>query len=1171
MALSFDDLIEEPSQNTGGVVGFDDLLSEPEDEIIPPILSFDDLKTVGKRAVGGLAGILPAAGDYLQAVPKAALQMGLQAAGQLMGDSASKAQQLSGEVVEERHPSFTEPLKKLPEGYREGAEDSAKTLMMPLEGISQAFSLPGKVVGGVTGNEDLAAGTDLAAGVGGFAFPFAKGVGKAQPPVLPEGAKEGPAFNKPITQKVGAPFFKKEIPANAGQQIGLTPVELDVKRAEELVQKEQIEQVQQESRYAQQTELPLNPTLNPYGVDTSKFIKDENGIPTNMSSETVSIGNQAELFGQNHPTLDTTPSPYAPLFDVQKGESVRNRQETPVSDPGIDYSKISEQTEMNVEPQFKNTPFDPSSATEAVGPNTEAVTAFWRKAIEDKGIDYPGLPEAIKGQLETDLKESIQHAEMETKSVAETVKEIQQKVDELPKTLGGVGKKGFGQGGAVGFFKKPPKPPSYEEFKKTLESHAGRQFSDNVARQVYLERHEEAISKAAIDKKAVAQAVSKIPGLKKSADVPYTRPNLVQKFTTPIGTLMLNIHPEIGQRYYGLEKDIRVKSAERMHEVDELLVNVNKSQPEAKRLIDDALLDNDFDLIDSVTEKSPRVREQFDRLKKVISGIGKELREAKVLDGLRENYFPRTVKDYKGLLKAIGVKEKIALQEKIREATAKGADDVEIAKIINKHLGFTQKSKKPGFAKERVFDKVPEHLKKFYATPTEAMHSYIKSATERIEVAKFFGENLAKDAEGKIDINGSIGKLVNDLASSGKLSEETLSNKGLEDLADMLQARFANKAASPFFKNAKNVSVMAVMGDFANTVMQAADIQSTIRQAGPLNTAKAVYILTKGKNIPSKFARSRDLGLLDHYSEEFAGEKGTDLAVKHLFKHTSLSRLDSIMKSVNLVANRLANEARVSDPNSRLYRVYAERFGDRFPQLLEDFRSEKRTPLTDELLWSELHKVQPISKASHAIKRLNDPDLVGSASNIKSFFMVFVDDFINETYKEIQKGNTKAGLKNLLAFITISGTITAGVQDFVDLLRNRPLSYKGELSDIPMAFLKNIGLSSYFTDKFGKNPVTAVGDLLAPPVGWTKDVVDDVSYGADKLLDKAYGKDVFMDNATNKFKGKSIKMVPFVGDEIYGWMTPMGEEEKRKLEKQEKTKGVKQGQMQRRLTPEWMK
>jgi len=1045
MALSFDDLVEEKaaSQASGGVLSFDDLLEEPKKEE-PGMVKRALHDVIDKNT---LATAIPGA---LEAVAGGVGEMANMAVSGIAGPIKSLfTGKSAADEIGSISQSIRDTIPYLPE--TEAGKADLNLLSLPMEAIHKG----GEAVYEKTGSPLAGAAVETLGNAAMLGFPFMKRGGKRVDPLIERLAKE-----KELAAKEAEPRMQEGVP--------------------------------------QQTELPLNPSQNKFGLDTSKLVVDENGIPIKASPEEISIGNQGELFGRNDPVTEQTK--YAPPIETLPFE----KQPPPLAEQGT--------------------------------------------AKPQEGIPYevpsPNVPDLFSP------------------------------VESPSRVLGGTGKKGFGQGGAIDFFSK--KPPSYESYKKDLERRAGEKVSDGIASKMYKEDHGEHIfqqEKKGMDTKA---AIGNIPGLKKATEEKYERFNPVQSFGTPIATLGLRIHPKIGQQILKFDVTTQKRVHESLGSVDTFLSNVGKSSPEAKSLIERALTQNDFALIEDITKNSPAVRAEFDTVRKTLNGLGKELVDAKVIEGLREDYFPRIVKDHKGLLDAMGIEKKNEVLRSIENMREKGVSESDISAFINSQLNFQKKRSKPGFAKARVFDEIPEHLLQFYAPPIEAIHSYIRGAVNKIEAAKFFGKSLTKDAEGRIDISASIGAYINDLLVKGELSKEKVAEGALEDLGKILDAKFRPGSMNPKMRDVMNVSTIMNLGDFSNAAVQFSDIQGSLIKSGPVNTAKAIVYLISGKaGEGSRFTLAKDLGIIDHLSEEFAGERMSDKAVKQVFKKTTLSKLDTVTKNVFLVSQRLAKEGVVDEATSRLYWEFEPRFGERFPQLLEDLRKGEKTRLTDELLASELAKIQPIYPSSKSVMELKHPTYMAPIRNMRSFLKMQIDNAINETYKMYKQGRKEEALKNLVALVVIGGTTTSLVQDLVALMRNKPIPFTTP-SDIIPAYLTNLGFSKYvIADLKKEGPVEAAANFIHPATGWIMPPVRDAAYLADEGVDKLYGKDVLLNNKDTSgkkkpFKFESRKLVPFVGDEWYGF-SKEGRKAKKDLEKKEKKADLKEKQIERRIVPQWMK
>jgi len=1202
----------------------------------------------------------------------------------------------------------------------------------------------------------------------------------------------GMTFNPRLASKAIKDRFKKSNP--------------DVAKAMEMEKAKQ-----ESSQPLHQEELPLDPTQNPYGVDTSKFVPDENGIPVNVGEDVRAISNQKELFGRNENVSE--PTPYAPMFDTDGGISKRNGPDTAIADQGVDYWKTEDQQSLPLEDQYKGTPFDPAwekgdALQNPVSPNAEAVRAYWRKMLDDKGIAFDTLSEQQKGQLSLDLQESM--AATKQVPLTDLIAQIDQKIAALKETagesvqaqqslnsakfgqggavdpkvfleglkniLGGVvpknvsealmlmnkkldramdtrdsssiryyqgkiekleqfqnqgkrvGNGSFGQGGAVDWssflsifpafkesavkeplyhgstkvfedlkgskeggalgngtylavrpeyastyadqpggnihqvyvnirkplvidgpgdpminglvqlgvdrakaekivekayedkgyitnelrsraqklgydgiiqkrngqtsevvafnadqvksaispkksmsqlgigkkqrgsftpFASSKKPPSFESYRQQLERDAGRKFSDDTVQQLYKEKYGDEMFAAKQADQVKAKALSKIPGLKSAVEEKFTPPNEASKAITPISTRALMVHPEFGQRLQGFEKDLHKKTSERLQLVDHFLTTINKSGDAALAKFNNLLLDNNYAALDQATRSSPEMAKSWGEVKSVLASLGKQLKEVGLLENLRENYIPNMVKDYEGLLNHIGVEKRTRLERMLKEAESKAHakglyfGEMERSDVINKFFRGKPQGAKPGFTKARVFETIPEDLKQFYASPTEAIHSYIRTATDKIETAKFFGKTLVKDPEtGKMDINSSIGKYTDQLIASKKIKPEAF-----QEMHDVLQARFGSgaKGAPAWAQTYGDVNHLVLMGDVANAIMQTGDIGPTVVLAGVRPTLQALYMTLRGDKVGS-YTSAKEMGLMDHIAEEFAGERGTTRAVRKLFRATGLSYIDGFMKTVNFTANRIAREAEASGPaleNTRLYKVYAPRFGERFPQLVADLKSGKKTPLTDEILWSELSHSQPISRSEYSSGYLNHPN-TRPVYNLKSFLLKQIDFLMQTGVREIKRGNVKQGIRNLAMFALVTGTAGVALQDIKDVLQNKPLTYKMENSAIPLALLNSFGLNKYFSEAaFKGNIGESILKLAAPPL----ETLDPFAKDAVALI---------KDDKKKPFKFESMKTLPVVGDEMYGW-SKYGKERRKMIEKNKRAEDKKQ-----RKNPSWL-
>jgi hypothetical protein len=778
----------------------------------------------------------------------------------------------------------------------------------------------------------------------------------------------------------------------------------------------------------------------------------------------------------------------------------------------------------------------------------------------------PSLPEKYKGQAELPFAEEIQGRERQQdlffdqvaekldstsnqgelfKSTKEPIPEaveaqVMPEVESAP--LGGTGKKGFGQGGAVdlGAFRKDrpleqtAKTKSFEDWSKDFYKQKP-EFKDNleVAKQVY-------------DKLQTTQPINKVkPDSMLSKGLNQVLKGL--DYTTGVvSTRLKNESPEVMQRAVNFEHANISNTGKRLLEADKFLHGLNKLPEPVKELLNNKLYDNNLDAVSQVSKQTGKgLDTHFEKVKAVLTELGLEQKKLGIITNMRENYFPNMVKDLDGLYKDIGKNKAEPLEAALKKAEvsaqAKGGtlSPVERTKIINRYIrNPVREGTKPGHTKERVYDSVPSHLRKHYYTPTEALDTYIRSATNQIEMAKFFGKHRVIDPKTKqVDLIDSIGNLTKELVDSKKISYPQVTA-----ISDLLHSRFGpgNRSPNILTQTYKDIVNATTLGDVQSGLVQITDIPLSTQMNGVVPTIQAVVQTLTGKNTIS----AKSMGLQNLISEEFVGQRATTRAVNKIFKYNTLGLLDELGKTVILNASKINMEkaANKLSPEHRLVYEYKERFGDSFPQLVADLKAKKRTELTDQLYFSELASRQPISKLEQTQFHLDNPNIGRSATTLKSFMLKQADIIRNESYNQIKKGETIRGSKNLAKL----GVLLSAAQISTDVMRaylsNKPID-EYDSGKIALAMFKTFGYNEYFSDdlanmSFGK----ATYDLVAPP-----SAIKPFEYVAQDL------KAEFDNKLNTKAKYKWVKNVPLIGKEVYGQMDA-GKAERRRLEAEQQRK-----------------
>ena len=562
-----------------------------------------------------------------------------------------------------------------------------------------------------------------------------------------------------------------------------------------------------------------------------------------------------------------------------------------------------------------------------------------------------------------------------------------------------------------------------------------------------------------------------------------------------VSTRIRNISEPLLKRARDYEGSLLRNAHVRIAAADPFLQNLNKLKgPDAAKL-DLALVSNDAAALKAVLDKHPEMRAQWEAVAKTIQETGRELTATGVLKNLRQDYlFPRIVTDRVGLLDKLGVKAREGLEQALHEAEAKavratgeGLSTLEESQLINQYLrGGRNGQGGPGFTKSRVIEEVTAELRPFYAPPTEALHTYLSSATRAIEKTKFFGKNLIKGEDGRIDTNASIGEVVRRELEAGKIDY-----KQAQQLREMLESRFGagERGASPLVQHVRNLTNAGLLGNVVSAASQLGDTMVAVYAHGMRPTLEALTLKIAGK----QRVTAKDFGLVDHISEEFVSTNSSAKFLNQVFKWSGFTAIDLLGKDVHLNAalTKFERLAKTPKGQAEIAGKYKEAFGDDYPALIEDLKSRKLTDNTRSLLFSELSDMQPISKLEMPQGYLDMPN-GRFVYMLKSFMLKQVDIVRRDAYKKIIHGKTRAeritGLGNLLKFSLALGIAGAST----DMLQNWIMGRKVDFDKVDLAanMLKTFGWSAYTADKVKQGkPLEAVRDVALPPYKMWDDII----------------------------------------------------------------------------------
>lgn len=512
--------------------------------------------------------------------------------------------------------------------------------------------------------------------------------------------------------------------------------------------------------------------------------------------------------------------------------------------------------------------------------------------------------------------------------------------------------------------------------------------------------------------------------------------------------------------------------------------------------------------------------------------------EHKALGRFKEgltNYLPRVVKDIDGLKNALGEEHKKGLGNRLLEAEnesirlrGRGMTEVEQSLVINRYLtGELPNSSLPGYARRRTIEEVTEKLRPFYYDPKENLVRYLTAAIKDIELAKFFGKDLAakvKDGRQYTDLDTSIGNVVRKEMTAGRLDE-----KGAAKLQSIMHDRFVEgeQAMAGPLQDVRNITNAGLLGNVVSAATQIADPIFTVYHHGLLPTLAGAAKTALGKGLSPK-----ELGLLNHISEELAAQRLTGKGLGLVLKASAFSAIDAFGKGTNINAGLIRNGWAAQGKNQlgikdagalkALERKWGEAYGEDFPQLVKDLAEGKQTPLTRSLAFSELSHAQPISM-------LEMPQAYAANPNgrllwqLKSYMVKQMNVLYMDSVQEMAKGGmgVARGAKNLLAMATILALANIP-SDYIKAWINGR-EFKLDTPEMVENILQTFGMNKFAmetaVDK--REPLTAIGTTFVPPA---------IRMGND--LWKALSED----EGETKAKKKLISYAPVAGRPVYNQM-----------------------------------
>lgn len=510
--------------------------------------------------------------------------------------------------------------------------------------------------------------------------------------------------------------------------------------------------------------------------------------------------------------------------------------------------------------------------------------------------------------------------------------------------------------------------------------------------------------------------------------------------------------------------------------------------PEFKRvMLDNEPLSTEAALL---AQQNPAILNGWVHIRDAIKEIGERLVAAGKIQSVLPGYFPRVVKDPEGLFKHIkdtyGVDHHTELMKRMAEAEAAaaprgGLSPIERSKVISDFMQYMSQRARPGYARGRTIPTITREMMQFYYDLPEAYEHYITHAADDLAKAKFFGRDGVVDAAGNLDVDASVGRILDRELAAGRITWDKM-----EELRKTINAHLGPK--SPVvpeslmrtIRDVQNITYASLLGNIVSAVTQAGDPLLAIYAHGLVPTLRGVVRRMTGNpkmNIEA-------MGLVKHISDEFQTGSKTAKYLDATFK-TGFALIDRFGKKALGEAAYAKWEAKAKSPKGLqdLAREYSEAFGDKFPALVDDLQHGRVTDLTHSLLWLEIARLHPISPLEAPMWYNRIPDLRPVAM-LKRYMMKQYDVIRRDAYQEIKKGNVAKGTYNLTKYaltLSLGGVAVTAVQNW---LENKPMDENFWLPRMDNV-LKTFGLNAYVREQIAQGNWGRVvaNFILPPPVG----------------------------------------------------------------------------------------
>jgi len=507
--------------------------------------------------------------------------------------------------------------------------------------------------------------------------------------------------------------------------------------------------------------------------------------------------------------------------------------------------------------------------------------------------------------------------------------------------------------------------------------------------------------------------------------------------------------------------------------------------------------------------------ESWVKSRQMYKDIAKQMRDVGIKFTERDFYFPRIVKDKRGLFNALGKEERSILEQKIIEATKKKGSpltELEESKIINWHVfGEPPVARNLSHAYDRKMEGVAEKFQKFYADPIEAAHTYVRNTLDEIAFRKM------------VKIPGEITEDSFTSAVNNFIKLHVQDQDKIKELSSLLKSVFYySRSSSPqWVRQYKNFTHATLLGNPYAAMTQLKDFGLTATKFTVRDTISSIFNRKLG---------AKEWGIVDSIAEEFVGSGGTSKKIADsLMKASGMTFTDRLGKNsyINTAFTTYSRLARTPKGKQQILKEWSDVFGKDIYQVIKDLAERKLTTDTKTLVFAEVADIYPIGAVTMPQAYADNP-----TGRIMYTLASYQVKYLNFLHKNIMKawttGNKAHAINTLTKLILVYGSLGVGVDAVKNVFKGRKVAPEDLVATNMFQIL---GMNRYTMDKAWYSPASTMISSILPPVSQIDNLVRPAMQAINPNSE-----------VTETSLRAAVSQIPYIGNIIANWMLGGAEE-----------------------------